>query len=181
MTDRAVTSNCVPFCKGTSKPICRPSLTSISSLPTAPPQASKELARPKSALAHSLLPYPSCLDQVERFFRLITRHAHPAPPTSKNATAYRRLQCNCTPCMRTPDPNSAPGTSRDVVGELPERSCVAGTKTEERRRRIVAQYGIWRMRLRALKATVTRRSRKGTSALVVEAIKNKQDPTLRAL
>ncbi|MCK1698289.1 hypothetical protein IVA84_32170 [Bradyrhizobium sp. 144] len=75
MTDRAITSSCVPFCKGTSKPICRPSLTFISSLPTAPPQASKELAHPKSALAHSLLPYPSCLDQVDRFFRLITRHA----------------------------------------------------------------------------------------------------------
>lgn len=44
------------LCKGTSKPICRPSLTSISSLATTRPQASKELARPKSRLAHSLQP-----------------------------------------------------------------------------------------------------------------------------
>lgn len=58
-----------------SKPICRPSLTSQ-------PQASKELTRPNSMLAHSLPAYAFCLNQVERFFRLITRHAHPASPTS---------------------------------------------------------------------------------------------------
>lgn len=81
------------------------------------------------------------------------------PIRAYNAIA-RPFMPSCELLTRAP----LPRTSR-LFGEFPERSCVAGTKTEERRRRIVAQYDIWRMRLRALKATVTRRSRKGTSHL----------------
>lgn len=45
----------------------------------------------------------------------------------------------------------------------------------------MAQYDIWRIRLRALKATRHSTVTERDIALVVEAIENKQDPPLRAL
>ncbi|WP_039800587.1 hypothetical protein [Bradyrhizobium sp. WSM4349] len=135
----------------------------------------KELARLKSALAHSLPPYPSCLDQVERFFRLITPRPHPAPPTQKKRRpigAYNAIaRPACELLTRTPpsEPRATLSAKFRNGAASPERKLRnAGGALWLNRTSGECAYVHWGNRL----STVTERD----IALVVEAIENKEDP-----